>query len=354
MYRPESSHLIRFLELSSLTLQLAPKGGSQGKSGYLRVLSTNVSLKKDRPAIRLLAQIKQREPKWWIVRESYMVAVEDPDSVRPARLSLARSSAPCCRLTLTAAVPPPLSAPQTEIFDVFMFDQDFTIERPNRVLRKTIGKAEKFHQDHDWANLTGDDAPDETRLAALESDIHGVERGTIDEGNNTNVSHHTFYVKNSQNRLKLVAKTVVRAPAPLPLGPWSRRPADLPEPPGRVRTPQRQMQQFIISLEKMAADSVWAGKNRFDSFAPIRLNVAAQWLVDGRDYLWNLSRALLMATKTVYIHDWWLSPELYMRRPTQDKYRLDNILKKKAEEGVMIYVIVYNEVSNKTTPTDSL
>ena len=114
------------------------------------------------------------------------------------------------------------------------------------------------------------------------------------------------------------------------------------------------MQQFILSMEKMAAESIWAGKNRFDSFAPIRLNVAAQWLVDGRDYLWSLSRALLVAKKCVYIHDWWLSPELYMRRPCQEKYRLDNILKKKASEGVKIYVIVYNEVSNKTTPTDSL
>lgn len=35
-----------------------------------------------------------------------------------------------------------------------------------------------------------------------------------------------------------------------------------------------------------------------------------------------------------------LSPELYMRRPSQEKYRLDNILKKKASEGVKIYVIV--------------
>jgi phospholipase D1/2 len=319
MYRPESSHLIRFLELSSLTLQLAPRGGSQGKSGYLRVLSTNVSLKKDRPALRLIAQIKQREPKWWIVRESYMVAVEDPDEVhRP-------DCCPPCSSARSADIIGALSS-QTKIFDVFMFDQDFTIERPNRVLRKTIGKADKFQHDHDWANMTGeDDGGEENRLAALEGDIHGVDRATLDEKNSgKNVSHHTFYVKNSQNRLKLVAKNV------------------------------RQMQQFIVSLEKMAADSVWAGKNRFDSFAPIRLNVAAQWLVDGRDYLWNLSRALLLAKRTVYIHDWWLSPELYMRRPTQEKYRLDNILKKKAEEGVQIYVIVYNEVSNKTTPTDSL
>jgi len=31
----------------------------------------------------------------------------------------------------------------------------------------------------------------------------------------------------------------------------------------------------------MKSSSYWYGKNRFDSFAPIRLNVAVQWLVDG-------------------------------------------------------------------------
>jgi hypothetical protein len=41
------------------------------------------------------------------------------------------------------------------------------------------------------------------------------------------------------------------------------------------------MLQWITALEKVAATSHYAGKNRFDSFAPIRLNVAAQWLVDG-------------------------------------------------------------------------
>lgn len=34
-------------------------------------------------------------------------------------------------------------------------------------------------------------------------------------------------------------------------------------------------------MERIAAQCVWAGRNRFDSFAPLRLNVAAQWLVDG-------------------------------------------------------------------------
>lgn len=46
-------------------------------------------------------------------------------------------------------------------------------------------------------------------------------------------------------------------------------------------TKQRQMHQFIVSMERIAAQSAWTGRNRFDSFAPLRVNVAAQWLVDG-------------------------------------------------------------------------
>ena len=41
------------------------------------------------------------------------------------------------------------------------------------------------------------------------------------------------------------------------------------------------MLQWITALEKVAAASHYTGTNRFESFAPIRLNVAAQWLVDG-------------------------------------------------------------------------
>ena len=41
------------------------------------------------------------------------------------------------------------------------------------------------------------------------------------------------------------------------------------------------MLQWITALEKAAAVCHFAGSNRFDSFAPIRMNVAAQWLVDG-------------------------------------------------------------------------
>ena len=47
------------------------------------------------------------------------------------------------------------------------------------------------------------------------------------------------------------------------------------------------MMQFIIALEKTAASCHYTMINRFDSFAPIRLNVAAQWLVDGVHLSWH-------------------------------------------------------------------
>ena len=46
------------------------------------------------------------------------------------------------------------------------------------------------------------------------------------------------------------------------------------------------------------------------------------------------------------VQDWWLTPEHYLRRPTvyYPEWRLDRVLKRKAELGVKIYVIIYKEV----------
>ncbi|KAJ5812466.1 hypothetical protein N7474_008767 [Penicillium riverlandense] len=85
-----------------------------------------------------------------------------------------------------------------------------------------------------------------------------------------------------------------------------------------------------------------ADSHRFKSFAPIREGNRIKWYVDGVDYLWAVSEALEKATETIYIEDWWLSPELFLRRPpvNHQKWRLDHILKRRAEAGVKIYVIV--------------
>ncbi|GAO14709.1 hypothetical protein UVI_02028770 [Ustilaginoidea virens] len=117
---------------------------------------------------------------------------------------------------------------------------------------------------------------------------------------------------------------------------------------------QSVMKQFEDSINEMLKQTSWYAKKRFDSFAPVRTGVFAQWLVDGRDYMWNVSRAINMARDVIYIHDWWLSPELYMRRPAaiSQKWRLDRLLQKKAREGVKIFVIIYRNVE-AAVPIDS-
>lgn len=117
---------------------------------------------------------------------------------------------------------------------------------------------------------------------------------------------------------------------------------------------QHLIAQFEESIMEMLKSTPWHLENRFGSFAPVRTGVHAQWLVDGRDYMWNVSRAISMAKDVVYIHDWWLSPELYMRRPAciSQKWRLDRLLQRKAAEGVKIFVIVYRNVE-AAIPIDS-
>jgi phospholipase D1/2 len=48
-----------------------------------------------------------------------------------------------------------------------------------------------------------------------------------------------------------------------------------------------------------------------------------------------------------------LTPEIQLRRPDKPRYRLDKLLEKKAKEGIKIHIIIYQEVSSKTTQVDS-
>ncbi|CAI5756948.1 unnamed protein product [Candida verbasci] len=120
------------------------------------------------------------------------------------------------------------------------------------------------------------------------------------------------------------------------------------------KTP-REHNLWYESLIKMKDSAIWSQPNRFNSFAPIRTNCFAQWFVDGRDYFWAVSTALEMAKDVIFIHDWWLSPELYLRRPANgnQQYRIDRLLQRKAQEGVKIYIIIYRNVGT-TVATDSL
>ena len=86
-----------------------------------------------------------------------------------------------------------------------------------------------------------------------------------------------------------------------------------------------------------------APKHRFDSFAGPQEGNDVKWYVDGCGYFWAVSVALEQAKESIWILDWWLSPELYLRRPPakNEKYRLDRMLQAAAERGVKVRIIVY-------------
>jgi phospholipase D1/2 len=181
------------------------------------------------------------------------------------------------------------SPDQLIVYDVFLVDPSFTVEK-----KKTLRSAEKDE----------DEKPLDLAKRAGNSAKHP--------------SHHQLKLTNSERVTKLLARD------------------------------ERMLRQFEDSITFMVSQTEWAKPHRFQSFAPVRKNVWAQFLVDGQDYMWNVSRAIANAKDVIYIHDWWLSPEIYLRRPpaiSQD-WRLDRLLKKKADEGVKIFVIVYRNIES--------
>ncbi|KAL2009240.1 hypothetical protein VTN00DRAFT_7434 [Thermoascus crustaceus] len=182
------------------------------------------------------------------------------------------------------------SPEEMHIYDVFLVDPYFKIQAQKVRLRDQKAK--------------------ELAKSAKESAAHP--------------QHHTLKLENSERKLRLLARN------------------------------ERQLHQFEDSIRFMVGNTPWSKPNRFDSFAPVRHNCFAQWLVDGRDHMWMVSRAINQAKDVIYIHDWWLSPELYMRRPAciSQKWRLDRLLQRKAREGVKVFVIMYRNI-NSAIPIDS-
>uniref|UniRef100_W5MKT7 Phospholipase n=1 Tax=Lepisosteus oculatus TaxID=7918 RepID=W5MKT7_LEPOC len=86
--------------------------------------------------------------------------------------------------------------------------------------------------------------------------------------------------------------------------------------------------------------------HRFGSFAREEENTLAKWYVNGKTYMHDLADALEEAKEEIFITDWWLSPEIFLKRPVVEgnRWRLDYILKRKAQQGVRIFVMLYKEV----------
>ena len=87
-----------------------------------------------------------------------------------------------------------------------------------------------------------------------------------------------------------------------------------------------------------------------------------QWFIDGKSYFEDLFQKLMESNNSIYIADWWLSPEVFLRRPVnvtrylemvknkkinndqeQNMTRLMDVLNYKAKQGVKIYILIYKE-----------
>jgi len=78
-------------------------------------------------------------------------------------------------------------------------------------------------------------------------------------------------------------------------------------------------------------------------------NTRAMWYVDGQDYMSAVADAIEAASTEIFIAGWQMNPSIFMKRPSMGinseslKWRLDNLLIKKANEGVKIYILLYGE-----------
>ncbi|GAA5969449.1 hypothetical protein JCM21900_006502 [Sporobolomyces salmonicolor] len=95
-----------------------------------------------------------------------------------------------------------------------------------------------------------------------------------------------------------------------------------------------------------------AASHRFNSFADVTEGNDVKFYLEGHDYFYALSEILENAKELIFILDWWLTPELYFRRPPtkHEDYRLDRLVLRK---GVRIYIIVYKEVTQTMSMSSS-
>ena len=85
MFHPSANRLAGFLEISALSIGLAQSGGWQAKAGMLKIEAFSTkSGGFGRKGVRWREKKKQR---WCAVRDSYLVALEEPGEVCKERVS---------------------------------------------------------------------------------------------------------------------------------------------------------------------------------------------------------------------------------------------------------------------------
>ncbi|XP_030843642.1 phospholipase D1 [Strongylocentrotus purpuratus] len=99
-------------------------------------------------------------------------------------------------------------------------------------------------------------------------------------------------------------------------------------------------------IARTAESCEYTFDNPHGSFAPPRDDTLVQGFADGSDYFESIADALETAKQQIFILDWCLNLQIFLKRPPQqdNRWRLDCILKRKADEGVKVFVLLYKEV----------
>lgn len=107
---------------------------------------------------------------------------------------------------------------------------------------------------------------------------------------------------------------------------------------------------WILHLSEAIIKSPYARIQRYNSFSPIRENNFVHAYVNGYEYYSDVYDMINKAEYEIFITDWWLSPELYLKRPVEDHEdsRLDVTLQRAAQRGVKIHILVYKEFAAMT------
>ena len=125
---------------------------------------------------------------------------------------------------------------------------------------------------------------------------------------------------------------------------------------------ERELWYMEIIKRADAMKSILAN-NIFKAYTNEKKDNLAHWFVDGEEYFKDLQEKLMEAKETIFITDWWFSPEVWLTRPVEmKKYmalayqkqnlqksppysRLMDILYNCANRGVKVYILIYAECS---------
>ena len=115
-------------------------------------------------------------------------------------------------------------------------------------------------------------------------------------------------------------------------------------------------------LERRKNNVALLQANKYNAYTNMKRYNVCQWFADGKDYFEDLYKRLMDAKYSIYITDWWMSPEVFLRRPVYEKEYIDmaekkmitrnfgpnmtrlmDVLDYKARQGVQVYIMVYYE-----------